>query len=68
MSENINHILFCVQPKKIFKNIPFLGKLEVNRVAVMAAHRRTCSFDGFCTELTAIAMETLMAVAGAGLA
>ncbi|KAB0356024.1 hypothetical protein FD754_000180 [Muntiacus muntjak] len=39
-------------PKKIFKNIPFLGKLEVKHVEVMAAHRKTCSFYRFCNGMT----------------
>lgn len=69
LSEDVNRALFCVQPKKTFKNVPFLGKLEVT------THRcwlRTgglvSTFDGFCSEMTAVAMETLMAAAMAGLA
>ncbi|XP_049564347.1 dual specificity protein phosphatase CDC14A isoform X1 [Orcinus orca] len=41
-----------LKPKKIFKNIPFLGKLEVKHVEVMAAHRTTCSFYRFCNGMT----------------
>eukprot|EP00069_Balaena_mysticetus_P002662 bmy_16168T0 len=41
-----------LKPKKIFKIIPFLGKLEVKHVEVMAAHRKTCSFYRFCNGMT----------------
>lgn len=45
--------IFCfVQPKKIFKNVPFLRKLEVKHIEVMAGRGKTCSFCRFCNEMT----------------
>ncbi|KAI2518074.1 cell division cycle 14A [Homo sapiens] len=41
-----------LKPKNIFQSIPFLRKLEVKLVKVMAAHRKTCSFYRFCSEMT----------------
>lgn len=65
--------MFCVQPKKTLRSIPLLGKLEVNGAEALAGRTRlgggtvrTC--DGFCREMTAVAMEMQMAAAGAGLA